>query len=74
MTELHKDEMVLPAHVANPIRDMAKKGGNGGQGGDHYHFNVMDMRSIADMARRNEHTFANVIKKAARNGRFNGRR
>ena len=73
MTELHKDEMVLPAHVANPIRDMAKGGGQGGQGaGTHFHISAMDMRSFADAARRHEGTFANVMKRAARNGHFSG--
>lgn len=72
MTELHKDEMVLPAHVANPIRDMAKNGGQGA--GNHFHINAMDMRSFADAARRHEGTFAKVMKRAVRNGHFSGAR
>ncbi|WP_108472916.1 phage tail length tape measure family protein [Rhodanobacter thiooxydans] len=71
MTELHKDEMVLPAHVANPIRDMAKKGG--GQrgadgGGNNYHFHSFDSRGIADYARRRPADFAAAMKHVARRG------
>ena len=30
MTQLHEEEMVLPAHIANPMRDMLSNGGGGG--------------------------------------------
>ena len=33
ITQLHQREMVLPAHLADPIREMAARGGRGG--GDH---------------------------------------
>jgi hypothetical protein len=72
MTELHKDEMVLPAHIANPMRQMAQKGGQGG--GNHYHINAMDMRSFTEAARRNQGGLAKVMKQAARNGHFSSRR
>jgi phage-related minor tail protein len=53
MTELHKDEMVLPAHVAKPIRDMAKKGGGqGGDSGSQYHFHMTDATGVRDLMRR----------------------
>lgn len=35
MTQLHEEEMVLPAHIANPLRDSLAQGGpSTGQGGD----------------------------------------
>ena len=34
MTQLHEEEMVLPAHIANPLRDSLAQGGGAGQGGD----------------------------------------
>jgi hypothetical protein len=32
MTQLHEEEMVLPAHIANPLRDSLAQGGGAGQG------------------------------------------
>ena len=34
MTQLHEQEMVLPAHIANPLRDQLAQGPAAGQGGD----------------------------------------
>ena len=34
LTQLHEQEMVLPAHIANPLRDSLAQGGGAGQGGD----------------------------------------
>ncbi len=34
MTQLHEEEMVLPAHIANPLRDSLAQGPATGQGGD----------------------------------------
>lgn len=34
MTQLHEEEMVLPAHIANPLRDSLAQGPAPGQGGD----------------------------------------
>lgn len=33
MTQLHEEEMVLPAHIANPLRDSLAQGATDGQGG-----------------------------------------
>lgn len=33
LTQLHEEEMVLPAHIANPLRDSLAQGGAGGQAG-----------------------------------------
>lgn len=34
MTQLHEEEMVLPAHIANPLRDQLAQGPAAGQGSD----------------------------------------
>jgi hypothetical protein len=73
MTELHKDEMVLPAHVANPIRDMAKNGGGQGGGGQ-VHIHATDARSFKDMLRRNPGALAGALKQAGRMGHLSGAR
>jgi hypothetical protein len=67
MTELHKDEMVLPANIANPMRQMAKQGGQGGQP---IHIHAADARSFKDWSRRNMGDFANTLKLAQRRGHF----
>jgi phage-related minor tail protein len=65
MTELHRDEMVLPKHVADPIRQMAQGGGGGG-GQVHIHAN--DAKSFKDMLRRNPGALAGALRHAGRMG------
>jgi phage-related minor tail protein len=69
MTQLHKDEMVLPASVANPVRNMAKSGGGGGAT-NHYHFNIQayDRRGLADFVARNGIELGNGLRRLGRNG------
>lgn len=75
MTELHKDEMVLPAHVANPIRDMAQRGAQGGQGGGGpIHIHASDPRAFKDYLRRNPSALSDALKLAGRRGHFVGAR
>lgn len=71
MTELHKDEMVLPANIANPMRQMAKQGGQGGQP---IHIHATDPRSFKDYMRRNPAAIASAIKLAGRRGHMLGAR
>jgi phage-related minor tail protein len=66
MTELHRDEMVLPKHVADPIRQMAQGGGGGGGGQVHIHAN--DAKSFKDMLRRNPGALAGALRHAGRMG------
>jgi phage-related minor tail protein len=68
MTELHKDEMVLPAHIANPMRQMAQRGGQGGS--QHITINANDPRGFKDMLRRNPGALADAMKYANRRGHF----
>lgn len=73
MTELHKDEMVLPAHVAEPMRQMAKRGGQSGGGdGMTVYLNTTDARSWSDQLRRDPKALANALKIAHRRGHFGG--
>lgn len=52
MTQLHPEEMVLPAHLANAVRQMAAGGGGGRSGPDvHLHINAMDASSFQSWAR-----------------------
>lgn len=69
MTELHRDEMVLPAHFANPMRDMVKNGG--GMGGvHHHHYNIQayDRRGLADFVARHGSELGHGVRRLGRNG------
>lgn len=44
MTQLHAEEMVLPAHIANPLRDSLAGGGSGG--GLTVHITAMDSQDV----------------------------
>lgn len=66
---LHRNEMVLPANLADRVRGMTDQGG--GAGGDthhHYHINAMDARSFRDWSRRNPHEVAAAAQNARRKG------
>lgn len=75
IAELHRDEMVLPKHIADPMRQMAQRGGagSGSGGGDHYHFHSFDSRGIADYARRRPSDLAAAVKHVARRGHLGHR-
>ena len=66
-TILHKDEMVLPARIANPMREMARSGGGAG-GTHHYHVTAVDAPSLLKLAKRHPAVMAQAIQHAARNG------
>lgn len=67
-TVLHRDEMVLPKHVADPIRNMAKSGSSGGTVHNHFHVNAWDGKTTKDFLRRNPNAFADALGHARRNG------
>lgn len=56
MTELHRDEQVLPAHYAEGLRKLVSNQGKGGVssngGGDHLHFHMTDATGVKDLMRR----------------------
>lgn len=68
MTELHKDEMVLPKPIADTVRDNVGGGGNGDQ--LHLHIAAMDAHSFNDFLRRNRSTLTQQLKTAKRRGHF----
>ena len=67
MTQLHKNEMVLPAHIAEPMRQMAKSGGAAG-GVHHHHYHMLDVKTGLDYLKRNPSMFAKAAAHAGRNG------
>lgn len=72
MTELHKDEMVLPADIANPMRRMAKQGGGGG--GGPMVIKAFDARSFKEYLRRNPGELASGMKRAQQRGHLGGKK
>jgi len=70
ITQLHEQEMVLPAKYANLIRGMADgEGGAGGNGGgNHFHVHAVDARGFERLLRDNQGPLVRVMSEAARNG------
>ena len=68
LTQLHEEEMVLPAPLANAVRDMAGGGGSGsGSPSVTIHLNAIDARSGADFLKANAGTIAKAIQGQMRN-------
>lgn len=67
MTELHKDEMVLPARIANPMRQLATSGAIAGGGGE-VHIHATDGASFKNMLRRNPRAIQDAMRRAKRSG------
>ncbi|MDB4970796.1 MAG: hypothetical protein JWN44_6485, partial [Myxococcales bacterium] len=69
MTQLHAQEMVLPAELANQVRAMAGGGGGSGGGGGQtvVHIHAMDAQSFRDFARRNPDGFGDGVAAAIGN-------
>lgn len=67
MTQLHQNEMVLPAHIAQPLRESIKGGGVGG--GHTYNINVqaMDARGVKSFMMDNQDALVSAMKSAHRN-------
>lgn len=71
MTELHKDEQVLPASYAEGLRKLVANGGSGQQVHHHHYYydiKAWDGRSMKDTLRRNPHLLADAATHATRNG------
>ena len=70
ITQLHAEEMVLPAKYANAIRDMTNGGsGGGGSSGDvHVHINAVDAHSVKRLFNDHGAVLASVLKRQA--GKF----
>lgn len=70
VAQLHKNEMVLPASIAEPLR-RATAGGEIGGGGDTFTVNIhaVDAASFSAMLSRNEPVLMAQIRESVRNGR-----
>ncbi len=66
LTQLHAQEMVLPAEQAGVIRDMANNGGAGGAMNVHIH--ATDADSFKRLLLNNNGAVAEALRKAVRNG------
>jgi hypothetical protein len=67
LTMLHAQEMVLPAGLANRMRDVIDGGGNGGSAGAfHLHMNVntIDSNSFKDTLGKHGHMIGELVTKA----------
>lgn len=69
LTQLHEEEMVLPAPLANAVRDMAANGSGSSGGGDIFHFNIsaIDTRSGAQFIKEQAAAIAKAVKGEMRN-------
>ena len=70
VTQLHAQEMVLPAPLANTVRSMAQ--GGAGAGGDVHHWNVstMDAKSFKETMMTHRDSLAGVVRALAREGKL----
>ena len=70
VTQLHQEEMVLPADLSNGIRDMI--GGGGAGGGDmHFHVHATDAQSVQRLFMDNGAHIAASFKRQMRNANPN---
>lgn len=65
VTQLHQEEMVLPASIANPLRASLNDGGGFG-GSTHITIHAVDAKSIKDLFMSNSDTLVNALKKGTR--------
>ena len=72
---IHKNEMVLPAYIAAPLRNALAGGGSigggpgGSGGGDTYYISALDARSFQQFLSRNTGALLGTLGSAMRNGR-----
>jgi hypothetical protein len=67
ITQLHQEEMVLPANLANPLREQLADGGGMG-GGNNYTINIkaLDGKDVYSVLSRNSAGVARVLRELAR--------
>lgn len=66
LTQLHENEMVLPAAQADAVRNMASGGGSAG-GDVHLHVHTQSTQDFQQFLKRNSHTIAPALRRMARN-------
>ncbi len=75
LIQAHAREMVLPAPLAEGVRQMTDQGGGGRRGGDtHMHINATDAHSFEKQLARSNSMLNRVMKRAIRDGNFPLRR
>ena len=74
LSMIHAKEMVLPAHLAEGVRNMVSGGGSGKSGGDvHLHVNAMDSRDVKSFFKKHGNAVADSLKGPSRNFRGIGK-
>lgn len=68
LTQLHSEEMVLPAPIANMFRGMAAGGGNG-RGDVHFHVHAMDSGDVRRFLHKHRDAVADAAHAAAVDGK-----
>lgn len=71
ITQLHEDEMVLPAHIANPLRASLNNGQEGGGTGGgavhhHYHIKAFDGQDVKRVLMKHKNSVVAALKEADR--------
>jgi hypothetical protein len=75
LTQLHAEEMVLPAGLANTVRNLTRSGGGveagmvGGGAEVNLHISAVDGPSVARFFRSNQDALAKVIRQGIRDGK-----
>lgn len=70
MTQLHEEEMVIPAQYANGLRDLINNGAAGQREGDtHLHLHALDGPSAKRFLMDNKGALADALKAAYRDGK-----
>jgi hypothetical protein len=65
LTSLHKDEMVLPADLATPLRSALGGGASGGDTHHHWNIQAVDAQSFARLARSNPDAITGALTASA---------
>lgn len=68
VTQLHQEEMVLPASIANPLRDMVAGGGSSGD--VHLHVHSPDVKGVKDWFTSNSHVIEPALRDIKRRGSY----
>jgi hypothetical protein len=66
MAMVHKNEMVLPSHLSDRIRNMTDEG-KGGPATVNFTVQALDSRSVAELFERNGETMAQILRDRNRN-------
>jgi hypothetical protein len=67
VTQLHQEEMVLPANIANPLRDSLANGGASASGDVHLHVHTQSTNDFKRFLEQNSQVMAPALRKMARN-------